>query len=126
MKIERIYSDKAPVPIGPYSQGMCAGGFVFTAGQIGLGENGTIVEGGAGAQTRVALGNVRAVLEAGGSSLDRVLKTTIFLKNMEDFVEVNAAYGEIMGAHAPARSTVEVARLPKDALVEIEAIAFKE
>ena len=102
---------------------MRAGSLVFTAGQIGFRADGTLAEGDVAAQTRQAIENLRAVLEAGGATLDGVVKTTIFLYDMNDFVTVNGVYAEYFGGSAPARSTVQVARLPKDALVEIEAIA---
>ena len=123
MNSEKIFTELAPPPIGPYSQGMRAGSLVFTAGQIGFRADGTLAEGDVAAQTRQAIENLRAVLEAGGATLDGVVKTTIFLYDMNDFVTVNGVYAEYFGGSAPARSTVQVARLPKDALVEIEAIA---
>jgi 2-iminobutanoate/2-iminopropanoate deaminase len=125
MSIERINSPQAPSPIGPYSQAIAAGGFIFTAGQIGLVGDEGMIDGGVEEQTRQALRNLAAVLEAGGAGFADVVKTTIFLKDMGDFPAVNAIYAELFGASAPARSTVEAARLPKDALVEIEAIAFR-
>lgn len=121
--IETIYTSEAPEPIGPYSQAKRAAGFVFTAGQIALGPDGTIVGADAAAQAHQAIANLRAVLTAGGASLETVVKTTIFLKDMNDFAAVNGVYAEYFGGSVPARSTVEAARLPKDALVEIEAIA---
>ncbi len=124
MAIETVFTAEAPTPIGPYSQGMKAGGFLFTAGQIPLREDGTLVEGDVADQARQALDNLRAVLEAGGASLASVVKTTIFLQDMDDFPRVNAVYGEYFLQQPPARSTVQVARLPKDARVEIEAIAM--
>ncbi|HVZ38405.1 MAG TPA: RidA family protein [Candidatus Kapabacteria bacterium] len=126
MTKERIQTPDAPQPIGPYSQAIRAGGLIYTAGQVALRPDGTFAGGDAAAQTHVAVANLRAVLEAGGASLDSIVKTTIFLKDMNDFAQVNEAYGEYFGQSAPARSTVEVARLPKDALVEIEAIAIVE
>jgi 2-iminobutanoate/2-iminopropanoate deaminase len=124
MSAETIYTDQAPAPIGPYSQAKKIGGFLFTAGQVALDGNGTLVGDDAATQARQAIANLQAVLDAGGASLDNVVKTTIFLKDMGDFAQVNQVYAEFFGTSAPARSTVEVARLPKDALVEIEAIAF--
>jgi 2-iminobutanoate/2-iminopropanoate deaminase len=123
MNSEKIFTEHAPPPIGPYSQGMRAGSFVFTAGQIGLRPDGTLVDGGVAEQTRQVIENLRAVLEAGGATIEGVVKTTIFLHDMNDFAAVNAVYGEYFGEIAPARSTVQVSRLPKDVLVEIEAIA---
>lgn len=116
----------APKPIGPYSQAIRAGGLLFCSGQIPLDpETGDLVgSGDVVAQARQVLTNLSAVLEAGGSNLGSVVKTTIFLKSMGDFPKVNAIYEEFFKAPAPARSTVEVARLPKDVLVEIEAIAI--
>jgi 2-iminobutanoate/2-iminopropanoate deaminase len=122
----KIFTPDAPPPIGPYSQAISAGGLVFTAGQLGLKPDGTMVEGGVEAQTRQAILNLRAILQAAGSSLDAIAKTTIFLQDLEDFGAVNTVYAEFFGESAPARSTVQVARLPKDGLVEIEAIAVLE
>jgi 2-iminobutanoate/2-iminopropanoate deaminase len=119
-----LFTEGAPTPIGPYSQGISAGGFIFTAGQIALNSDGSLVEGGAGAQARQVILNLQAVLEAGGASLADIVKTTIFLKDMNDFAEVNQIYAEFFGSSMPARSTVQAARLPKDALVEIEAVAY--
>jgi 2-iminobutanoate/2-iminopropanoate deaminase len=121
---QTVFTDAAPAPIGPYSQAVVAGGMLYTAGQIGMDADGNLVGDDAAAQARRALENLRAVLEAGGSSLQRVVKTTVFLKNMNDFAAVNAVYAEFFDAAKPARSTVEVARLPKDGLVEVEAIAI--
>jgi 2-iminobutanoate/2-iminopropanoate deaminase len=118
----------APAAIGPYSQAVRVGGLLFTSGQVGFEPaTGLLVEGGIEAQTRRVLENLKAVLEAGGTSLDRVVKTLVFLKSMGDFAAMNAVYAEYLapaGGVAPARSTVEAARLPKDALVEIEVIAL--
>lgn len=120
-----IHTDGAPAAVGPYSQAIVAGGFVFTAGQLGLVPGAkTLVEGGIREQTRQALANVRAVLEAAGSSLERVVKTTVFLKDMNDFAAMNEVYATFFPQQPPARSTVEVARLPLDALVEIETVAL--
>jgi 2-iminobutanoate/2-iminopropanoate deaminase len=126
MMQEVVFTEGAPRPIGPYSQGIRAGNLLFTAGQIALTGDGTLVDGGAAAQARQALINLRAIVEAGGGSLANVVKTMIFLKSMDDFGAVNEVYGEFFTANPPARSTVEVSRLPKDALVEIEAIAIIE
>jgi 2-iminobutanoate/2-iminopropanoate deaminase len=120
-----VQSSKAPKAIGPYSQAVVANGFVFTSGQIGLDpETGLIVEGGVEKETVRALDNLAAVLEAGGASFATIVKTTIFLKSMSDFQAVNQIYSTYAGKEPPARSTVEVAGLPKGALVEIEAIAL--
>jgi 2-iminobutanoate/2-iminopropanoate deaminase len=122
-----ISTPHAPAAIGPYSQAVRVGDFLYTSGQVALDPaTGQIVSGGIEAQTTRVLENLKAVLEAAGLSLDRVFKTTVFLKDMNDFTAMNAIYGKYLapeGGVAPARSTVEVARLPKDALVEIEVIA---
>jgi 2-iminobutanoate/2-iminopropanoate deaminase len=122
-----IATDKAPAAIGPYSQGVRAGNLVFTAGQIALDPaTGQVVAGGIGEQTTRVLENLKAILEASGSSLAQVVKTTVFLKDMQDFAAMNAVYGAYLGPEGvapPARTTVEVSRLPKDALVEIELVA---
>ena len=121
-----VYTEFAPKPIGPYSQAVIASGsLVYTAGQIPLDPaSGAIVGTDIAAQTRQALANVGEILKKAGSSPQKVVKTTVFLKDMNDFPGMNAVYAEFFGAHAPARSTVEVARLPKDVKVEIEAIAI--
>ena len=122
-----ILSDQAPAPIGPYSQGMAAEGpFIFTSGQIPLDpQTGSMVGEDIRTQTQQAILNLQAVLRAGGTTLEHVVKTTVFLANMDDFAAMNEVYSEFFGSHpAPARSCVQVARLPKDALVEIEAIAW--
>jgi 2-iminobutanoate/2-iminopropanoate deaminase len=122
---EIVIAEKAPKAIGPYSAGVKAGGFVFTAGQLGIdSESGEFVPGGIEEQTRKALENLAAVLEAGGSSLEKVIKTTVFLKDMNDFGAMNGIYGEFFTDQYPARSAVQAARLPKDGLVEIEAVAL--
>lgn len=125
MKKEIVSTAKAPQAIGPYSQAVRAGGFVFCSGQIPLDPaTMTIVEGGIATQTRRVLQNLSEVLAAAGSSLDRIVKTTVFLKDMNMFAEMNAVYGEFFKNEPPARATVEVARLPKDVLVEIEVVAL--
>jgi 2-iminobutanoate/2-iminopropanoate deaminase len=114
----------APKAIGPYSQGIVVGGIVYTAGQVALDPATTeLVAGGVREQTTRALENLRAVLEAAGSGLGQVVKTTVFLTDMADFAEMNAAYAEAFREHRPARSTVAVKALPRGARVEIEAIA---
>ncbi len=119
-----IATENAPKAIGPYSQAVQVAGFLYTAGQLGLDPgSGDMVDGGVEAQTRRALENLRAILETAGSSLAQVVKTTVFLKNMNDFAAMNAVYATFFPQEPPARSAVEVARLPKEALVEIEAIA---
>jgi len=122
MKI--VTTPNAPAAIGPYSQAIIANGMVFTSGQIALTPEGAFVEGGVEVQTTQVLTNLKAVLEAAGSGLDKVVKTTIFLANMEDFAAVNGLYEAFFGTHKPARSTVAVKTLPKNALVEIEAVAL--
>lgn len=128
MSTRKILTDKAPAPIGPYSQAILVDEkFVYTAGQVALDpKTGALVSGDIKAQTRQAIKNVEQVLQAGGASLKSVFKTTVFLKDMNDFSSMNEVYGEYFSAAAPARSTVEVARLPKDAKVEIEAVALVE
>ncbi len=124
MERQVIHSANAPQAIGPYSQAIRVGEFVFCAGQTPMEPaTGILVEGGIEAQTRRALQNLAAVLEAAGTSLSRVVKTTVFLLDMNDFAKMNAVYAEFFPADPPARSTVQVARLPKDARVEIEVIA---
>ncbi|MDY5556235.1 MULTISPECIES: RidA family protein [Helicobacter] len=123
--LEIIATQNAPQAIGPYSQAIKANGVIYTSGQIGLNPQGILVEG-IEAQTRQVLNNLSEVLKAGGSSLQQVFKTTIFLSNMEDFALVNAIYAEFFGEHKPARSTVAVKTLPKNALVEIECMALAE
>jgi len=120
-----IRSDSAPAPIGPYSPAIRAGGFIFCSGQTPIEpETGKLVEGDVGVQTRRAIENLRAVLRAGGSDLDRIVKTTVYLKDLGDFEAMNAAYGEFFPKGPPARTTIEAARLPLDARVEIECIAL--
>lgn len=127
MSKQAIATDKAPAAIGPYSQAVRAGNLLFTAGQIPLDPaTGQVVAGDIKAQTARVLENLKAIVEAGGSSLARVVKTTVFLKDFNDFAAMNAVYEAYLGGQgvaAPARSTVEVARLPKDVSVEIEVIA---
>ena len=120
-----IATKNAPGAIGPYSQGIVVGNMVFTSGQLGLDPaTGAFAEGGVAEQTRQSLTNVKNVLEAAGSGMDKVVKTVVFLKDMNDFAAMNAVYAEFFGEGGyPARSAVEVARLPKDGLVEIEAVA---
>ncbi len=121
---KEILTKEAPAPIGPYSQAIDAGSFVFCSGQIPLDPiSGEIIgTGDVEAQTRQVMKNIAAVLKEAGADFNKVVKTTIFLKNMGDFPKVNSIYGEFFHAPFPARSTVEVARLPKDVLVEIEII----
>lgn len=122
---ETVRTDKAPKAIGPYEQAIKVGDFIYTAGQIPLDpKTGNLVEGGIAAQTRQVLENLKAVLEAGGSSLDRVVKATVFLKSMGDFASMNEVYAEYLGQAKPARSSVAVAELPRGALVEIDFVAL--
>ena len=122
---ETVSTDKAPKAIGPYAQAIKAGEFVYTAGQIPIDpQSGNLIAGGIAEQTRQVLENLKAVLEAAGSSLDKVIKATVFLKNMADFAALNEVYGEYLGAAKPARSTVAVAELPRGALVEIDFVAL--
>jgi len=124
MTREVIVTPHAPAAIGPYSQAIRADNFIFTAGQIGLDPaSGKLCEG-LEAQTRQALNNLQAILEAAGSSLRNVVKTTIFLTDINQFPTVNAVYGDFFSGNPPARSTVQVAALPLGALIEIEAIAL--
>lgn len=120
-----IFTNAAPQPIGPYSQAIQAGGMLFISGQGSVDpRNQAVIEGDIAEQTDHTLKNISALLEAAGSSLDRVVRCTVYLKNMDDFAAMNAVYEKYLGGAAPARSTVEVARLPKDLLVEIDVIAL--
>ena len=122
---EIISTDKAPAAIGPYSQGVRAGGFLFLSGQIPLDpKTMTIVEGDVAAQAEQALENMKGALESQGLDFSDVVKTTVFIKDMNDFGRINEVYAKYFTKDAPARSCVEVARLPKDVLIEIEAIAL--
>ena len=119
-----IKTNGAPQAIGPYSQAVVAGGFVFASGQIPLDpRTGELVAGGVAEQTEQVLRNLSAVLEAAGTGLDRVVKTTVFLADMNDFAAMNEVYGRYFNVDEPARATVQAARLPRDARVEIEVIA---
>ena len=121
---EIISTDKAPAAIGPYSQAVKVGNLLFTSGMIPIDPaTNTLVEGGIEVQAERALQNVKALLEASGSSMDKVVKTVVFIKNMDDFAKVNEIYAKYFTENFPARSCVEVARLPKDVLIEMEAIA---
>ncbi len=119
-----VQTNKAPSAIGPYSQAVVANGMVFTSGQIALTPEGIMLDGNVVIQTKQVLQNLQAVLEEAGSSMGGVIKTTIFLASMDDFAAVNEIYAEAFGYHKPARSTVAVKTLPKNALVEIDAIAL--
>jgi len=119
-----VLTDKGPKPIGPYSQAVKSNGFLFASGQVALDpRNNEFIGGDIRQQTERAMENIKAVVEAAGSNLHHVVKTTVFLKDMNDFAAMNEAYGKYFTAAPPARSPGQVARLPKDALVEIEAIA---
>jgi 2-iminobutanoate/2-iminopropanoate deaminase len=127
MKREIVHTDKAPKAIGPYSQAIRTDSMIYTAGQLGLDPaTGEFVAGGVEEQTRQSLTNLKNVLEAAGSSMEKVVKTTVFLKDMADFLKMNPVYGEFFAENPPARSTVAVAGLPKGGLVEIEVIALVE
>jgi 2-iminobutanoate/2-iminopropanoate deaminase len=119
-----VNTENAPKAVGPYSQAIVANGFIFCAGQLGIDpQRGDLLDS-VENQTHQAIKNLQAVLEAGGSSLEHTVKTTIFIQDMNDYAKINEIYGSYFDKHKPARATVEVARLPKDALVEIEAIAI--
>ena len=117
-----VFTDKAPEPVGPYSQAMVCGNLVFASGQLGMRPS-EIPSGTAGEQARIALENLGYVLDAAGSGMDCVLKVTVFLRSMDDFQAVNGVYGEFFTEPYPARAAFEVSRLPLDAAVEIEAVA---
>lgn len=117
-----VQTTNAPAAIGPYCQAMIVGDLLFTSGQIPLRPDGSLNYGDIVAQTTQVITNLKAVIEAAGADLSKVVKTTVFLKNLDDFVAMNGVYAEAFGTHTPARSTVQVAKLPRDALVEIEAI----
>ena len=119
-----VATTNAPAAIGPYSQGIVVNGMFYSSGQIPLTATGELVEGDIVVQTHQVFANLKAVLEAAGSSLDQVVKTTVFMKDMNDFVAMNEVYASHFGEHKPARSAVEVARLPKDVKIEIEVIAI--
>jgi len=121
MKI--VHTDAAPKAIGPYSQGIVVDGWFFSSGQIPLNLSGEIVGTDIEAQAEQVFANLRAVLAGAGSSLDKVVKATVFLKDLGDFTKLNAVYAKAFGTHTPARSCVEVARLPREVLVEIEVVA---
>lgn len=123
MKKECILPAGSAKPLAPYSPAIRVGDFVYTSGQLGLTSDGVLLEG-VEAQTRQALVNLKAVLEAAGASMATVMKTTIFMQDMADYATINAVYGEVFGEDSPARSAVAVAALPAGGLVEIEAVAF--
>jgi 2-iminobutanoate/2-iminopropanoate deaminase len=124
---EIIRTSKAPEPIGPYSQAIRANGFVFVSGQIPVRpDTGLVAEGGIEVQTHQVIRNLSAVLKAAGSGLNGVVKTTVFLSNLDDFAKFNQIYGEYFSEAKPARATVQAARLPKEVLVEVEAVAIAD
>jgi len=123
--IEAVSTERGPKAIGPYSQAIKANGFVFVSGQVAFDPaTGAIVEGDVARQTERVIENLKAILEAAGSGLSNAVKTTVFLKDMNDFAAMNEVYGRYFKASPPARATVEVARLPRDVRVEIELIAL--
>jgi len=125
VSVRIVHTDKAPAAIGPYSQGIVAGNFLFTAGQIALDPaTGQIVQGDVTTQTERVLTNLTAVLESAGTSWADVVKTTVYLQDMADFPRVNEVYGRMIGDARPARSTVQVSGLPRGVLVEIDAVAM--
>ena len=126
MKKEVINTNNAPGAIGPYSQGIIVGDFVYTSGQIPINPATGVMETDIKVATKQSMENVKAILEAAGTSLENVVKTSIFLKDLNDFAVVNEVYGTYFNENPPARSCVQVAKLPKDAVIEIEAIATKK
>lgn len=124
IRVKEVSTTKAPAAIGPYVQGMIVNNMFYSSGQIPLTAEGVMVEGDIVAQTQQVFENLKAVLAEAGTSLDRVVKTTVFMADMNDFAEMNVIYANYFGEHKPARSAVEVARLPKDARIEIEVIAL--
>jgi 2-iminobutanoate/2-iminopropanoate deaminase len=123
--LQKVHTDQAPAAIGPYSQAIVANGMVFTAGQIALDpQTMQLLEGDVVEQTEQVMKNLRAVLQAAGSDLSAVIKTTVFLRDMADFTAMNEVYGRHFGDHAPARSTVQAAGLPRNCAVEIECVAL--
>ncbi|WP_377887152.1 RidA family protein [Alkalihalobacillus sp. R86527] len=122
--MKKIFTQEAPEAIGPYSQGIIVNNLFYSSGQIPLTPEGTMIGEGIEEQTHQVFANVKAVLDEAGSSLEDVVKTTVYIKDMDQFSAINDIYGEYFSEHQPARSCVEVARLPKDALVEMEVIAL--
>lgn len=122
--MKKVHTEEAPAAIGPYSQGMVIDQLFFSSGQIPLTKEGVMVEGDVKEQTHQVFRNLQAVLKEAGSSLEQVIKATVFISDMNEFAAINEVYGHYFGDHKPARSCVEVARLPKDAKVEIEVIAL--
>jgi 2-iminobutanoate/2-iminopropanoate deaminase len=126
MSKEIIYTKNAPEPIGPYSQAIKANGFIFTCGQIAIDpKTGNLIEGDIKAQTRQVFENLKAILETAGCGLDKVVKTTVYLKSISDFPAMNEVYTEYLGNSKPARATAESPNLPKGGLIEIDAIAIE-
>ncbi len=121
--MKTVATDRAPAAIGPYSQAVATGGFLFTSGQIALRPDGTLVTGDVADQTRQVFANLDAVLSAAGCGRQNVVRCTVYLASMDDFAAMNEVYAAFFGAHRPARSTVEVSRLPRDVRVEIDLIA---
>lgn len=125
MPITKIVTPQAPQALGPYSQAVAGAGLIFTSGQIGIDPaTGSLVQGGIEAETRRALENLKAILEAAGSGLSAVLKTTVYLADIAEFQAMNRVYEDLFAGHAPARATLQAAKLPKQARVEIEAVAL--
>ncbi len=120
--MQMIQTPNAPAAIGPYAQGVVVGHILYTSGQIALRPDGSLEDGDITSQTKQVIANLTAIIQQAGANLGKVVKTTVFLKNLDDFAAMNAIYGEAFGTHTPARSTVQVAKLPRDVLVEIEAI----
>ncbi|GIL37964.1 RidA family protein [Roseiterribacter gracilis] len=123
--MKSIHTDKAPAAVGPYAQAIEAGGWVYTAGQVALKPDGSFLDGDIEVQTTQVFQNLDAVLHAAGVTFANVVKTTVFLSDFNDFARMNAIFEKAFAGHKPARSTVQVARLPKDAKVEIELVAYK-
>ena len=119
-----LYSEKAPKPIGPYSQAVGLGNLIFTSGQIALDTQGNVVSADIKAQTKKVIENLKSILEDSGSSLDNVIKTTVYLTDINEFVLMNEVYAEYFGKSMPARSTAQVSKLPKDAKVMIDVISY--
>jgi 2-iminobutanoate/2-iminopropanoate deaminase len=125
--MKTIHTEHAPQAIGPYSQAVEVGGFIYLSGQIPINpETNELVDSNITNQTRQVMTNIQAILNKEGLNLNNIIKTTIFIKDMDQFSLINEEYGRILGQHRPARSTVEVSRLPKDVLIEIEVVAFRE
>ena len=122
--MKTVFTAEAPAAIGPYSQGVVVNNLFFSSGQIPLTAEGQLIDGNVQEQTHQVFRNLKAVLQAAGASLETVVKATVFIKDMNDFAAVNEVYGEYFAVHKPARSCVEVARLPKDVLIEIEVVAL--